>query len=311
MSCQGRKRFIKNIVQVVAGLLYKFDLVLGSEAGCEEAGEKRCSMNVYSVPWQQEMSVQWEDVKCQDGAELTTKANRIRLSVPLIRDIPQVRVGIVDLLGSDDHDKIPHSKPLLGSDDHDKIPHSKPLLGSDDHDKIPHSKPLLGSDGHDMIRHGLLMGGKAHGPRFDDGYTVKELKSQAVSSAELKQLQSLGAFHEFMTEHGKEYEDRAEYKLRYGVYRDNMKKVQFLRETDQGTAEYGATVFADMTESEFKQHLGLTPVWKKRSLSEDPISWPAADIPDVEVRNISVLCRGNHSLCCSCPGSLTGGTTTP
>jgi len=86
-----------------------------------------------------------------------------------------------------------------------------------------------------------------------------------------------------MTEHGKEYEDRAEYKLRYGVYRDNMKKVQFLRETDQGTAEYGATVFADMTESEFKQHLGLTPVWKKRSLSEDPISWPAADIPDVEL----------------------------
>merc|ERR1719410_1021231 len=217
-------------------------------------------MNVYSVPWEQEMSVQWENVQCEagEGEEVTTKANRIRLSVPLMRDIPQVRVGIVDL-----------------SD--------QTFLGSDDHDKIPHGKPLLGSDGHDMIRHGLKMGITAHGPRFDEDYTAKELKSQAVSAAELKQLQSLGAFHEFMTEHGKEYQDRAEYKFRYGIFRDNMKKVQFMRETDQGTAEYGATEFADMTETEFKQHLGLTPVWKSRRLSDDPISWPAADIPDVEL----------------------------
>ena len=294
---------IGNIAQVVAGLIYKFDLVLGSAAGCEEDAEKRCSMNVYSVPWQQEMSVQWENVQCGAGEEeeVTTKANRIRLSVPLIRDIPQVRVGIVDL---SDH-------TLLGSDDHDKIPHTKPLLGSDDHDKIPHTKPLFGSDGHDLIRHGLMMGSSAHGPRFDDDYTVKELKSKADSSAELKQLQSLGAFHEFMSEHGKKYVDRAEYKLRYGVYRDNMKKVQFLRETDQGTAEYGATEFADLTETEYKQHLGLTPVWKSRSLSEDPISWPAADIPDVEVRNISVLSGGNQLLCLSCPGGLTGETRMP
>ena len=288
---------------MVAGLIYKFDLVMGSAAGCGEDEEKRCSMNVYSVPWQQEMSVQWENVQCdgEEEEEVTTKANRIRLSVPLIRDIPQVRVGIVDL---SDH-------TLLGSDDHDKVPHTKPLLGSDDHDKIPHGKPLLGPDGHDMIRHGLMMGSSAHGPRFDDDYTAKELKSQADSSAELKQLQSLGAFHEFMNEHGKVYVDRAEYKLRYGVFRDNMKKVQFLRETDQGTAEYGATEFADLTETEYKQHLGLTPVWKSRSLSEDPISWPAADIPDVEVRKISVLFGGNHRLCCSCPGGLTGGTRMP
>ena len=133
---------------MVAGLIYKFDLVLGSAAGYGEDGEKRCSMNVYSVPWQQEMSVQWENVQCdgEEEEEVTTKANRIRLSVPLIRDIPQVRVGIVDL---SDH-------TLLGSDDHDKVPHTKPLLGSDDHDKIPHGKPLLGPDGHDMIRHGTI-----------------------------------------------------------------------------------------------------------------------------------------------------------
>jgi len=287
-ECGKRLLRVENFSQqVVAGLRYKFDLVLGTEAGCEEAEEKRCEMDVYSVPWQQEMSIQWENVRCDTGEEVTTKANRIRLSVPLIKYLPQVRVGIVDLTGKEfldsDIDKIPLKKPLLGSDDHDKVPHGKPLLGSDDHDKVPHGKPLLGSDDHDKVPHGLIMGGSAHGPMFDDSYTVKELKSEATSQEELKQLQSLGAFHEFLRSSGKEYKDREEYKFRYGVYKDNMKKVQFLSETEQGTATYGATVFADLTEAEFKQQLGLTPVWKSRRMNEDPIHWPPADIPDIEL----------------------------
>ena len=232
----------------MAGLRYKFDLVLGTEAGCQEAGEgeKRCQMDVYSVPWQEQMSVQWDNVKCgsqQEVEEVTTKANRIHLSVPLVKELPQVRVGIVDL----------SDQALLGSDDHDKVPH------------------------------GEILGGSPHGPKFDDGYSVKELKSLAESQAELKQLQSLGAFHEFLTEHGKEYKDRAEYKFRYGVYKENMKKIQFLRETERGTASYGATEFADLTETEYKERLGLTPVWKSHKLQEDPIHWPPADIPDVEL----------------------------
>ena len=37
-----------------------------------------------------------------------------------------------------------------------------------------------------------------------------------------------------------------------------MKKVQFLEETELGTATYGATRMADLTEQEFRQrHLGL------------------------------------------------------
>ena len=238
---------------------YKFDLVLGTEAGCEEVAEKRCEMDIYSVPWEEEMSVQWDNVKCHSDEEITTKANRIRLSVPLVKDLPQLRVGIVDLT---ERDSSPQNKPLLGSDDHDKVPH------------------------------GLIMGGSAHGPRFDSDYTVKELKSEAVSQAELKQLQSLGSFHEFLSEHGKEYQNREEYKYRYSVFRDNMKKVQFMTETEQGTAKYGATVFADLTEAEFKQQLGLTPVWKSHRLQEDNQDWPPADIPDVEVRAIPLELQG-------------------
>ena len=58
-----------------------------------------------------------------------------------------------------------------------------------------------------------------------------------------------------------------------------MKKVQFLRESEQGTGEYGITPFADLTEMEFKKH--HTGINKKK---DDPdVNWPAADIPDVEL----------------------------
>ena len=39
-----------------------------------------------------------------------------------------------------------------------------------------------------------------------------------------------------------------------------MKKVQFLRETERGSAQYGPTKFSDLTEEEFKErHLGFYP----------------------------------------------------
>ena len=62
-----------------------------------------------------------------------------------------------------------------------------------------------------------------------------------------------------------------------------MKKVQFLQESELGTAVYGPTVTADLTEMEFKKNfLGMKTKWSK--LSDDPdIHWPAAEIPDVDL----------------------------
>ena len=158
--------------------------------------KKRCSMDVYSVPWQQKTEIQWDNVNCEDqGEELTTKASRIHLSAPLLNDLPGARVGIVDLSGQDTE----------ASD--------ISLLGGDDHDKAPHG----------------------HGPQFSEEYTVKELKAEKKSWEELKVLQSLGSFHDFMAAYNKTYSSRKEYKLRYGVFKDNMKKVQFLRESEQVT----------------------------------------------------------------------------
>ena len=36
-----------------------------------------------------------------------------------------------------------------------------------------------------------------------------------------------------MAAHNKKYQDNKQYKLRYKIFRENMKKVQFLRNTEQ------------------------------------------------------------------------------
>ena len=56
------------------------------------------------------------------------------------------------------------------------------------------------------------------------------------SAASLRSLQSHRSFKKFVKKYGKEYEDMNEYRRRYAVFRDNMKKIQFLRETERGTA---------------------------------------------------------------------------
>jgi len=302
--CRRKPRMEKFSQQMVAGILYKFDLVLEhnqDDSECQQMSSggqpEVCHMVVWDKPWEQYREVQWDQVDCE----------------------PQP-TSAAPLIGGGDHDLVPHSSEpsLLGGGDHDMVPHGSPanLLGADGHDAQPHGEarspakllrvglkkvqsavrlglvlpptgevpqPLLGAGDHDFLPHvkkasktGLL-GAQAHGPQFDSEYTTKELLEREESKKQLKELQSIGNFHAFMTEHNKSYPDREEFKRRYAIFRDNMKKVQFLRETELGTGEYGATALADITETEFKQnYLG----WKKQR--DDPeVHWPAAEIPDV------------------------------
>jgi len=105
------------------------------------------------------------------------------------------------------------------------------------------------------------------------------LTNNKESLRKLSEMQSLDHFHQFMNVHNKVYKTREEYKKRYGIFRANMKKVQFLQDTELGTGTYGATRMSDLTEQEFKeQHLGLN------LNKDDPdIHWPAADIPEVDL----------------------------
>ena len=90
--------------------------------------------------------------------------------------------------------------------------------------------------------------------------------------------QSLAAFHDFMSVHNKSYSSKEEYKKRYNIFRNNMKIVEKLQAMELGSAVYGATHLADLTQEEFKRNfLGYN-----RNVGDgDDIHWPPADIPDI------------------------------
>jgi len=111
-------------------------------------------------------------------------------------------------------------------------------------------------------------------------------------------------FREFMRQHGKVYAEEEEFKYRLGVFRENMKKVMLLQKTEQGTATYGATQFADLTEEEFTRHyLGFRPDLrqgpKKRKLAKIPY---LTSVPEeFDWRNYSAVTPvKNQGMCGSC-----------
>nr|AKO90278.1 cathepsin F [Tigriopus japonicus] len=116
-----------------------------------------------------------------------------------------------------------------------------------------------------------------------DEYTMRKLLPHEVSIRSLQRLQSYGSFKSFITRRKKQYSSLAELKLRFRIFRENMKKVQFLRETEQGTAKYGPTQFSDLTVEEFKtQYLGFKPEfqsinWEK---PQDEHYFQDSEIPD-------------------------------
>lgn len=69
-----------------------------------------------------------------------------------------------------------------------------------------------------------------------------------------------GLFKDFQTKYRKYYSSSKEEEKRYSIFCDNMKKAYKLQQTDKGTAVYGATKFADMTEKEFQRFVGKK--WK-------------------------------------------------
>jgi len=60
-------------------------------------------------------------------------------------------------------------------------------------------------------------------------------------------------FKEFIIKHDKQYKTKEERGYRFNVFKANMEKVQLLKSEDP-TATYGATKFADMTEDEFQAY---------------------------------------------------------
>ena len=57
----------------------------------------------------------------------------------------------------------------------------------------------------------------------------------------------MGMFKTFMNQQNKSYKNKAEFKRRFKIFHQNMKKVHILQQNERGTAKYGPTKFADLT----------------------------------------------------------------
>lgn len=87
-----------------------------------------------------------------------------------------------------------------------------------------------------------------------------------------------GAFKRFLNTYKKTYGEN-EYRYRLKVFKDNLNKISLLNKYEKGTAQYGITRFADMTEKEFSRSHGYRPTLRK----ENELPFAQAKIPKVEL----------------------------
>ncbi|XP_033734372.1 putative cysteine proteinase CG12163 isoform X2 [Pecten maximus] len=93
-------------------------------------------------------------------------------------------------------------------------------------------------------------------PQYHVTVTPVELKDD--TPVEAGKLSTMAKFLAFKKTHKKTYASTAEEKKRYLIFKENMRLVAKIQQTERpgSTARYGATKFADLTESEFRQHVG-------------------------------------------------------
>lgn len=87
-------------------------------------------------------------------------------------------------------------------------------------------------------------------------------------------------FQDFIVNFNKNYSSDKEKQYRFKIFKKNLKTIEKLQTYEQGTGEYGVTMFADLTSEEFKkQYLGLQP----DLYAENQVPIPQAEIPDIEL----------------------------
>uniref|UniRef100_A0A0K8SJ82 Cysteine proteinase CG12163 n=1 Tax=Lygus hesperus TaxID=30085 RepID=A0A0K8SJ82_LYGHE len=136
----------------------------------------------------------------------------------------------------------------------------------------------LSSQGHQICSVTILEQPWVHKKELTQSecHAVPSMAEVLGVSTEDKDLLSFG---EFINRERRLYKTDEEMAYRFRVFRANMLKAAYLNKTEQGTATYGATMFADMTKSEFKQYTGLV-YNQKNQLARLP---KMAEIRDIEI----------------------------
>ncbi|XP_049285061.1 uncharacterized protein LOC125764663 isoform X2 [Anopheles funestus] len=86
-------------------------------------------------------------------------------------------------------------------------------------------------------------------------------------------------FNKFKHHHRRQYASSMEHEMRFNIFRNNLFKIEQLNKFERGTAKYGVTKFADMTQAEYRAHTGL--VVPKQHQDNNHIRNPVATQKDV------------------------------
>lgn len=98
--------------------------------------------------------------------------------------------------------------------------------------------------------------------------------------AQAQRIKHERMFEEFIVNFDKNYSSDEEKEHRFKIFEENLRVIQKLRMYEQGTAEYGVTMFADLTPEEFKeQYLGFRTDLRL----ENQIPFPQAKIPNIQL----------------------------
>lgn len=117
-----------------------------------------------------------------------------------------------------------------------------------------------------------------HRPLHDHG-DHHERHHHVSTTEQVNEVKAEYLFEEFTKKYNRRYSNDLEHKMRMRIFKKNLHKIEMLNKHEQGTAKYGITDFADMTEKEYLRKTGL--LGKRRHDNE--LDNPMANIPDVEV----------------------------
>lgn len=87
-------------------------------------------------------------------------------------------------------------------------------------------------------------------------------------------------FRQFKQNFGRTYENEAEEAMRFRIFQNNLFLIRQLNKFEQGSAIYGVTDFADLTQDEYFRRTGLL---KRTTEFNNEIPNPEAEIPNIKL----------------------------
>lgn len=106
--------------------------------------------------------------------------------------------------------------------------------------------------------------------------------SHETNEMKAREIKSEVLFENFSKKYHRRYANELEQKMRHRIFRKNLHKIDMLNKHEQGTAKYGITPFADLTEKEYLHRTGLVV----REHHENEIRNPIAEIPDIDIKDL-------------------------